>query len=258
MITDVRRLESKRTLVTGAGGGIGRATALRFASEGARVALLDVNEEAIGETAELLDTVDGQTIDLLADVSQEPQVAAAIDRVLAEWDGLDVVVANAGIELQGRDAAVDALDLEVWQSIVDVNLTGMFLTCKHAVRALRAAGGGALICTVSPTSLYALGPGEHAYSASKAGVYGLMRVMAADYAGEGIRVNGVMPGFTATPMNDPVIANPGELEEVLANVPLKRPGTAEEVAAAMVYLASDEAAYCIGGTIVVDGGMTAV
>lgn len=252
------RLEGKRALITGAGQGIGRATALRFAAEGASVGVLDVDPDRAAAVRDEIAASGARVLALAADVRSEPEVEAACSSLLAEWDGLDVLVANAGIELQGSDARVDELELEVWQRIIDVNLTGMFLTCKHGVRALRRSGGGAVICTVSPTSLYALGPGEHGYSASKAGVYGLMRVMAADLAPEGIRVNGLMPGFTTTPMNDPVVANPEELKEVLAGVPIGRAGSSEEVAAAMVFLASDEASYAVGGTLVVDGGMTAI
>lgn len=254
MIAYVGRLDSKRTFVTGGAAGIGKATAVRFLAEGARVALVDVNPEVTAVAAELGE----DALPVICDVRDESSVEEAFATVTREWGGLDVLVANAGIELQGVDARVDELELDVWQRIMDVNLTGMFLTCKHGVRALRATGGGSIVITVSPTSLYAQGPGEHSYSASKAGVYGLMRVMAADYAPMGIRVNGVMPGFTSTPMNEPVIANPEELREVLSGVPLGRPGTPEEVAGAMVFLASDDAAYAVGGTVVVDGGMTAV
>ncbi len=166
------------------------------------------------------------------------------------------MVANAGVELAGEDDRADRLDLAVWQRTLDVNLTGVFLVCKHGIRALLASGGGAVVCTASPTGLFGCAPGFDAYSASKAGVYGLTRVMAADYAREGIRVNAVIPGYTRTPMTEWV--TPEEHGALLKTIPLGRQGEAEEVAAVMVFLASDEAAYVTGAAWAADGGMTAV
>jgi 3-oxoacyl-[acyl-carrier protein] reductase len=156
----------------------------------------------------------------------------------------------------GEDDRVDRLELAVWQKTIDVNLTGVFLTCKHGIRALLASGGGSIVCTASPTGLYGSAPGLSAYSASKAGVYGLIRAMAAAYAPEGIRVNGIIPGYTKTPMNDYV----GERQhrELLRTVPLGRQGLPEEVAEVMLFLASDDAAYVTGAVWAADGGMTAV
>jgi NAD(P)-dependent dehydrogenase (short-subunit alcohol dehydrogenase family) len=149
------------------------------------------------------------------------------------------------------------LEAAVWRRTVDVNLTGAFLTCKHALRAMLAqGGGGSLVLTGSPTGLLGCAPGFSAYSASKAGVHGLMRVLAADYAGEGIRVNAVVPGFTDTPLV--VGIDPEDRVRLLASIPLGRQGAAEEVASMMVFLASDESRYCTGGFYMVDGGLTSV
>jgi NAD(P)-dependent dehydrogenase (short-subunit alcohol dehydrogenase family) len=137
-----------------------------------------------------------------------------------------------------------------------VNLTGIFLTCKHGIRALLASGGGAVVCTASPTGLYGCAPGYDAYSASKGGVYGLIRVMAADYAADGIRVNGVIPGYTKTPMTNWV--TPEQEEKLVSTIPLGRPGRPEEVAAVMAFLASDETPYVTGAVWAADGGMTAI
>lgn len=249
-------LPGKRAIVTGAGLGMGRAAALRFAAEGARVGLIDLDERSAAAVAKEIEATGGEALVLAADVTSEPQVSAAVGRAVTEWGGLDVVVANAGVQLAGEDDRADRLSLEVWNRTLQVNLTGVFLTCKHGIRALLEAGGGSVVCTCSPTGQYGVAPGYDAYSASKAGVYGLVRVMAADYAREGIRVNGVVPGYTNTPMTSWV--TPADAETLLRGIPLGRPGEPEEVAAVMAFLASDQTPYVTGAVWAADGGMTAV
>jgi 3-oxoacyl-[acyl-carrier protein] reductase len=249
-------LEGKRAIVTGAGSGMGRAAARRFASEGAKVGLIDLDEAAAGAVAAEIVAEGGEALVLPADVTSEADVAAAVGRAVEAFGGLDVVVANAGVQLAGHDDRADRLELAVWQRTIDINLTGVFLTCKHGLRALLAGGGGAVVCTCSPTGLYGVAPSYDAYSASKAGVYGLVRVMAADYAQEGIRVNGVIPGYTNTPMTDWVTES--DRETLLRGIPLNRPGEPEEVAAVIAFLASDQTPYVTGAVWAADGGMTAV
>ena len=181
---------------------------------------------------------------------------AAISQAASAFGGLDTVVANAGVQLAGQDDRADRLDLAVWQRTVDINLTGIFLVCKHGLRALLANGGGAVVCTASPTGQYGCAPGYDAYSSSKAGVYGLVRVMAADYASSGIRINGVIPGYSDTAMTTGSTRK--RIADLLATIPLGRAGTAEEVAAVMLFLASDEASYVTGAVWAADGGMTAI
>ena len=241
----MRGLEGKRALVTGAARGIGLAIAQRLTAEGARVAALDVL------------AIDGAALAIQADVRDEDAVRAAFARVADEWGGLDVVVANAAVQLTGSDDRADRLDLEVWRETLDVNLTGAFLTAKHGVRALLAAGGGAIVCVGSPAGAYGIARGLQAYAASKAGMLGLVRTMAADYAGNGIRVNAVYPGITETPMNRWWIDDPQTRAEVLAPVPLGRAARAEEIAAVAAFLASDDASYVTGAVWTVDGGLTA-
>lgn len=248
-------LAAKRALVTGAASGIGRATALRFAAEDARVALLDIDERALAAAVRACG--DG-ALALAADVSDEAAVSAAFGEAASRWGGLDIVVADAATQLPGRDGVVEGVELDVWQRTLDVNLTGAFLTAKHGVRALLAAGGGALVCVGSPAGAYGIARGLTAYSASKAGVVGLVKVLAADYAAAGIRVNGVFPGITETPMNAAAMADAAGWDELLRSVPLGRAGTAEEVAAVVSFLASDQASYVTGAVWTVDGGLTAV
>ena len=252
------RISGKRAIITGAGNGMGRAVAIRFAQEGARVGLIDIDRGAVDEVFSRITSSGGEALPLIADVTGEDQVARAVDEAVARWGGLDVVVANAGIELIGEDARAHELTKEVWDRTIAVNLTGIFLTCKHGIRALLASGGGSVICTASPTGLFGCAPGYSAYSASKAGVYGLTRVMANDYARHGIRVNAVIPGFTNTPMTKYFMENDEELDGLLRTIPLGRPGQPEEVAAVMLFLASDEASYVTGAAWASDGGLTAL
>ncbi len=252
------RIEGKRAIVTGAGSGIGRATSVLLAREGATVGLIDVEPQSAQATADVVAASGGEALVLSADVTDEEQVARAVETAVERWGGLDVVVANAGVQLFGQDDRVDRLELEVWERTLAVNLTGIFLTCKHGVRALLASGGGSVVLTGSPTGLFGLAPGFAAYSSSKAGVYGLARVMANEYAAEGIRVNVVLPGFTDTPLVRSIMANPAGRDELVRGIPLRRPGTAEEVAAMILFLASEESSYATGGAFFVDGGITAI
>jgi len=254
----LRGLKRRRVLVTGAGHGIGRATALRFAREGSLVSLLDVDENAVATAAAEVEAGGNAAQPLVADVRDEASVAKAVTAAAQRWGGLDVVVANAAIEPR-EDNRADRLDLAVWARVMETNLTGTFLVCKHGLRALLRSDSPnrAVVITVSPTGVRGNAPGQDAYSASKAGVIGLMRVLASDYAPEGIRVNGVMPGFTDTRANAYIFEDEALLEETLRLVPLGRVGTPDDVAAMMAWVASDEATYATGAIFTVDGGMTA-
>jgi NAD(P)-dependent dehydrogenase (short-subunit alcohol dehydrogenase family) len=252
------RFTGRRAIVTGASSGIGRATAVRLAREGARVGLIARRREPLVELAADIAANGGEALVLVADTSNETEIAAAIDQAAQAWDGLDIVVSNAGIELLGQDDRVDRLDLSVWDRLIMTNLTGQFLTCKHGARHLLASGGGAIVCLGSNVAYLGMATNEPAYSASKGGVLAMMKVMAIDYARHNIRVNMVVPGFIDTPMNGPVMADPKELAYWSGQVPLGRAGTSDECAAAILWLASDEASYCIGTTLVVDGGQASI
>ena len=251
------RFNGKRAVVTGASSGIGRAAALRLASEGARVALIARGREGLQAVAAAIGP-EAEALVLPADCTDEASIAAAIDEAAGAFGGLDIVVSNAGIELLGEDDRVDRLELAVWQRLLRNNLDGQFLTCKHGIRHLLATGGGAVVCVGSNCGYLGMATNEPAYSASKGGVFAMMRVMAIDYAREGIRVNMVVPGFIDTPMNAPVMQDAAELKYWSDQIPIGRAGTAEECAAAILWLASDEASYCIGTALVVDGGQASI
>lgn len=205
-----------------------------------------------------IEAAGGQAVALAADVTDESAVEGAVSTAVDTFGGLDVLVANAGIELMEQDAAVHELDLNVWQQTVDVNLTGMFLTCKYGVRPMLANQAGAIIITGSPTGLFGYAVDEHAYSASKSGCHGLARAMAGAYGPRGIRVNVVIPGLIETPLSRPLFDDEPQLAAFVASIPLRRPGRPEEVAAMVAFLASDDASYSAGGFYMVDGGYTAV
>ena len=252
------RFAGRRAVVTGASGGIGRAAALRLAAEGAKVGLVAIDEAGLERVRAEIAAAGGEALALVADVSVEAEIEAAIDRAAAAWGGLDIVVANAGIELLGQDDRVDRLQKSVWDRLIAVNMTGQFLTSKHGARHLLAAGGGAIVCTGSNCAYLGMATNEPAYSASKGGILALMKVMAIDYARLNIRVNMVVPGFIDTPMNAPVMNDPKELAYWSNQIPIGRAGTADECASAILFLASDEASYCIGATLVVDGGQASI
>ena len=244
-------LSGKRALITGAASGIGRAAAARFTTEGAAVALLDRDGPRVFEAAAEIGA-----LGLAADVRLEAEIEAAVTEAVGALGGLDILVANAGVQLHGEDDRADRLALEVWERTLRINLTGVFLTCKHGIRALLDAGGGSVVCTSSPTAFSGVAPGYDAYSASKAGVLGLVRAMARDYAPE-VRVNAVVPGFVETALVAPVTRDAEWLANVLSTVPLGRAGRSDEVAGLIAFVASDACAYATGAAFVLDGGMTA-
>jgi NAD(P)-dependent dehydrogenase (short-subunit alcohol dehydrogenase family) len=250
------RLQGKRAVITGAGSGIGEATAAAFAREGARIALIGRRQAALEAVATRVAVDGGSALPLPCGVSHEEDVCRAFAAVEERWGGVDRCVTVAGIERwQQCDDRVDRLELDVWRQVIDINLTGMFLTLKYAVRAMLRAGGGAIVVTGSPTGLYCGAIGQNASSASKAGCHGLARVLANDVARDNIRVNIVVPGFIDTPINARRLADDvATVEEFRRGIPMARLGRPDEVAAMNLWLCSDEASYCTGGYFAVDGG----
>jgi 3-oxoacyl-[acyl-carrier protein] reductase len=240
------RLLGKTALVTGAYGGIGGAVAERFLREGARVVFAD---RAATERD------DGARRDLTVDISSEESVAGLFAELTASGWAPDVVVANAGVQLFGQDAKIAELELAVWERTIAINLTGAFLTLKHAVRAMLHRGGGSIIVTGSPTGLRGEGNDFTAYSTSKAGIHGLARTAAAAYARDGIRVNTVVPAYTETSLVSTIAENPDARAAIVSRIPMGRAGRPEDVEGIMVYLAGDDAAFATGALFTVDGGM---
>lgn len=252
------RFAGKRAIITGASKGIGRATALRLAAEGGAVALISKGRPGLEEVAGEIESAGGKAFVFPADVSQEDLIAPAMASAARALGGVDIVVSNAGIELPFEDSMADSLPVDVWKRIIDTNLTGQFLTSKHGIQYLLENQGGALVMVGSPCGEKGFCFKEHAYSASKGGILSLMRVMAIDYAPHNIRVNACIPGFIDTPMNAHVMGDPALLDTWTSMIPLKRPGTAEETAAVILFLASDEASYVLGSAFAVDGGQLAM
>ncbi len=251
-------LTGKTIVVTGGGSGIGQAAVLRFAAASASVAVFDIDLDAAAATSALADGP-GRVLPVRCDVTDEPSVEAAFATVAAELGAIDGMVANAGIQLFGQDASIEDLDVEVFERTMDVNIRGCFLSVKHAARALIAAGhGGSIVITGSPTGIVGQARGFTAYSTSKAATHGLARVAAADLAPHGIRVNIVVPGFTKTPLVHSLGEGTQEFDDLMDLIPLRRQGSADDPAAMMQFLLSDDSTYATGAFFIVDGGATAV
>jgi meso-butanediol dehydrogenase / (S,S)-butanediol dehydrogenase / diacetyl reductase len=252
----VNRFPGKVVAVTGGAHGIGRATALRFASEGADVAVLDVRDGEGEEVAAECGRAGGTGHYYNCDVTDPGAVAAAVQRVTADLKTIDVLHANAG---RLRAGTVLETDLDEWSRILTVNVTGMYLVIREAVPVMREGGGGAIVTTGSISGLFGE-PALTAYTASKAAVVNMTRSLAIDLAPAGIRVNCVCPGWVDTGFNDPQFEHDQMTdEEVQAlidrTVPMRRQGEPEEMAAAVAFLASSDASYITGQTLVVDGGL---
>jgi NAD(P)-dependent dehydrogenase (short-subunit alcohol dehydrogenase family) len=252
------RLEGRSTVVTGAASGIGRATSILFAREGAAVVCVD-RAPAVEETAQAIRDAGGRAVAVTGDAGKEDDVKAYIDRAISEFHGLDAVYANAGIgSAGGAFGSIDQITPEGWMEVLRINLIGPFLAIKHASAVMRAHGKGSIICTASVAGIRS-GAGGIPYSASKAGVINLVQTCANELYGTGVRVNAICPGLIETGMTRMVYQRARErgTEDRIGQLnPLKRGGEPEEIAGAALFLASDDSSYVNGQAIVVDGGLS--
>ena len=247
------RLKDKVALITGAGGGIGRASAKAFGAEGASVVVVDWDETAAAETVELIKAQGGTAAHVRADVSRSTDVEAMIACAEKRFGSLHVLFNNAGI-MPDADASVVDTDEETFDRVIAVNLKGVFLGCKHGIPALLRAGGGVIINMASLVAVLGSAVSQSAYTASKGGVLALTREIAVEFARQGIRTNALCPGPVNTPLMQTLLAQPGFRARRFVHLPMGRLAEAEEVAAAALYLASDESSYVNGTTFLVDGG----
>ena len=252
------RLDDKVAIITGSGSGQGQAAATLFAAEGAKIVVSDVNDGGGEATAAAIAAAGGTAVYHHADVSNAGDVEALVARATSEFGRLDVLYNNAAIwSGRGIDNFVTELDEENWDRIVDVNLKGIFLCCKHGIPALIAAGGGSVINTSSVAGIMGSRNASHAYSASKGGVVSLTRAMAMGYARDNVRVNVICPGGVDTPMIASMMDTEQRAERFAASHPLGRMGTPEDIAYCALYLASDESSWVTGTVFPVDGGYSA-
>ena len=248
------RFAGRGILVTGAGSGIGRAAAQLFADEGGRVVVVDQDENEAQATVTSIRQAGGEALAIGADVSREADCRGMVERALAAYGRLHVAFNNAGIGASGF-AVADEEEV-TWSRLIDVNLKGIFLGMKYEIPAMVGAGGGAIVNTASVAGLVGE-RGIGAYSASKHGVVGLTRTAALDYIGQGVRINAVCPGATRTRILASWFQDPNVESFILSRHPIGRIAEPEEIARAVLFLASDDASFIVGQALAVDGGLTA-
>jgi len=246
----------KVAFVTGAASGIGRAAALAFTREGASVVAADVSEQGNQETVRLIEGQGGRALVVRCDVTRAENVKAALDKTIEAFGRLDFAFNNAGIEPRKPAPTAEYEEEEEWNRIIDTNLRGVFLCMKHEIPLILEQGAGAIVNTSSGAGVIGI-KGSPAYTAAKHGVIGLTRAAALDYAAQNIRVNAVCPGYIDTPMMSRFTG--GTLEgraKVIAEEPVGRMGKPDEIAAAVIWLCSDAAAFMVGHAMMMDGGQT--
>jgi NAD(P)-dependent dehydrogenase (short-subunit alcohol dehydrogenase family) len=249
----VGRLDGRVCAVTGGGSGIGRACAIRLAEEGAHVACGDVLEDRAHAVAGEIDESGGSAEPFRVDVTDEATVAAFYGGVAQRFGGVHVLVNNAGVLLEGDESVVDT-ELAVWQRVLDVNLTGVFLSCKHGIPRLLASGGGSVVNMASISGLIGSADSQIGYAASKGGVIALTRDIAVEFARRGVRANAVCPGPVETPLVQVLYTDEEAWQRRRVHLPGGRLARPREIADAVLFLASDESSFVNGTAFVVDSG----
>lgn len=250
------RLENKVALITGAGSGIGRESALLFAKEGAAIVVVDVNDQGGAETVSMVEGAGGKAVYVHADIAKAADCAKMVQVAEETFGKLNILFNNAGIMRHDDDDAVNTEE-SVWDITMAVNLKGVYLGCKYGIPALRRAGGGSIINTASFVAIVGAATPQLAYTASKGGVLALTRELAVVHARENIRVNALCPGPLRTELLMSFLNTEAKKQRRLVHVPMGRFGEAKEMAYAALYLASDESSYVTGTDFMVDGGLTA-
>jgi len=244
------RLSGKVSIITGAGQGIGRATAIKFAKEGAKVAVCDINMDSVAQAVELVEAAGGEAIGFRVDVTDKESIAKMVDGVMAKWGRIDTLVNNAGIV---QDAQFRKMTDEQFERVIDVNLKGVYNVTKAVVDIMLEQNSGCILNASSIVGLYG-NFGQTNYAATKFGVIGMVKTWARELGRKGIRANAICPGFISTPI---LAAMPAKIVKMMEDrVPLGRLGRPEEIANTYAWLASDEASYINGAVIEVSGGAT--
>jgi NAD(P)-dependent dehydrogenase (short-subunit alcohol dehydrogenase family) len=248
-MSNAHRFSDKVAFVTGAASGIGRATAVAFATEGARVAILDLTEDALAETADAVRNAGAEVLVIACDVSKPEQVEVAIRQVVETFGRLDIAFNNAGVE--NKAAPVAEIALDEWDRILDINLRGTFVCMKHELAQMVRQGSGVIVNTSSGAGVRGVAGGA-SYASSKHAIIGLTKSAALDYAKQNIRVNAILPGNIETPMMDRF--TDGDIQKAIDLEPVGRLGKPEEIADAVLWMSADLGGFVTGAAISVDGG----
>ncbi|HKR64707.1 MAG TPA: glucose 1-dehydrogenase [Thermoanaerobaculia bacterium] len=250
------RLKDKVALITGGGSGIGKASCLRFAQEGAKVVVVDLKLETAEATVKEITDAGGTASAFAANIAKASDSEAMVKFAEETYGALHIAFNNAGV-FHADDESVTTTSEEIWDFVIDINLKGVFFGCKYEIPALQRAGGGSIINTASFVAVMGAAVPQIAYTASKGGVLAMTREIAVEFARQNIRVNALCPGPVETPLLAELLADPARRQRRLVHIPPGRFARAEEMANAAVFLASDESSYVNGSTFLVDGGITA-